>query len=744
MRPSTTHSLAGRVVKYVNIGIGILLAAALALVYWYAWRPLPQRSGEVGAPVAGVVTARFDALGAPHIRAASLDDALFAQGYVTAQDRLFQMDGLRRLAAGELAEIAGPGALESDREARRLRMRRVAESAYLTLPPGDRAAFAAYARGVNFFIATHERNLPLEFTLVGYQPRPWSVVDSILVCLHMFRTLTTTWRDEITKRDMLAQGDARKVAFLFPLGEAGTPQPGSNAWAIAGSRTASGKPLLSNDMHLEYSLPGVWYMTALEAPGIDVSGVSLPGAPGVIVGHNRRIAWGVTNLQFDAQDLFIEKFDDRTGRYLYRGQVEQARAEREIIRVKGQPPVEQVVWVTRHGPLFLSEGNVRMALRWTAAEPGIFQYPILDIDRAQDWTQFTAALSRFPGPGSNFVYADVDGNIAWHVAGKLPKRRGYAGDVPVDGSSGDFDWDGFIPFEELPSALNPPGGVIVSANQNPFPAGYPYPVNGNFAAPGRGRQIRDLILARGKWRSQDLLAVQKDVYSGVDRFLARQIVAAYDKRQIKNPGLDPAVDLLRAWNGQMEKDEAAPFLIALAYQYVRTAAAESAAPSSGPQYNATMAPSAVERLLRERPAGWFDDYDEVLLRALADAVEEGRRIQGPDVTRWRYGNSLKITITNPVIHHIPWVGSYFDIGPAPMSGSGRTVKQTTRALAPSMRMNADLGDWERSLLNVQIGQSGQALSSHYRDQWTAWYYARSFPMPFRNVQAKSTLEFRPR
>ena len=727
----------------MNIAIAILLAVALALVYWYAWRPLAQRSGTIEAPIDAAASVSFDALGVPHIRAAGQQDALFVQGYVTAQDRLWQMDALRRYAGGDLAEILGPAGLDSDRESRRLRLRRIAEDAYVALPPEDRAALAAYARGVNHFIATHAGGLPLEFTLLGYQPRPWSTVDSLLLGLHMFRTLTTTWRNEIIKRDMRAEGDAQKVDFLFPVRATGDVQPGSNAWAIAGSHTASGKPLLSNDMHLEYSLPGIWYMTHLAAPGLDVSGVALPGVPGVMVGHNQRIAWGITNLQFDVEDLYLEKFDDRTGRYLYRGKAEQARAEREIIRIKGQAPTEIVIWVTRHGPLYVTEGNDRMALRWVAAEPGIMQFPILDIDRAQNWEQFTAALARWPGPGSNFIYADVDGNIGYHAAGKLPNRRGYAGDVPVDGSSGDFDWDGFIPFDRLPSVFNPPSGIIASANQNPFPPGYPRAVNGNFAPPYRVRQIRDLLSAHNGWRAQDLIGVQRDLYSGFSKFLASETVAAYDQRHAHNPRLETAVALLRGWNGQMEKDLAAPFLIALAYQHVRTSVAESASPGKGLAYDFNMAPAVIERLFRERPAGWFRDYDEVLLRALVDAVEEGTRMQGRDMRRWQYGAYLQVSITHPVIHQVPMIGKYFDIGPVPMSGSTTTVKQTTRSLAPSMRMNADLGDWDRSLLNVQIGQSGQVLSSHYRDEWTDYLNGRSYPMQFRNVQAKSTLEFRP-
>lgn len=736
-------SVPGRVIKYVNLAIALVLLAALALVYWYVWRPLPQRSGTITAGVSAPVSVAFDRLGAPHIRAASLDDALFVQGYLTAQDRLFQMDALRRYSGGELAEVLGPGLLETDEESRRLRLRRIAEQAYGQLPDADRAAFAAYTRGVNAFIASHLDDLPLEFTLLKYQPRPWSVVDSLLLCLHMFRNLTTTYRSEVIKNNLLAEGDTAKVNFLFPVRAGWETQPGSNAWVIGGSHTASGKPLLSNDMHLEYSLPGIWYMAQIEAPGFNASGVALPGAPGIVVGHNQRIAWGITNLQFDVQDLYKEKIDDRTGRYQYQGQWEQARAEHELIRVKDGKPVDLVTFVTRHGPILIASGNDRLALRWTAAEPGVVQYPVLDIDRAQNWSQFTTALQRWGGPGSNFVYADVDGNIGYHAAGKLPRRTGYSGDVPVDGSSGKFEWDGFIPFENLPTAYNPPSGIIATSNQNPFPPDFQYTVNGNFAPPDRALQVRARLSARKDWKTADLLSVQKDVYSALGKFLAAQMIASYEKRNARSPILDSAVTILKAWNGQMEKDQPAPLIATLAYQHVRTAMAESASPTKASEYEWQMAPAAVQKLLTERPAGWFADYDEMLLQAFLDAMEEGRRMQGRDPSRWRYGTYLKLTIENPVIHRVPWIGKYFDIGPIPMNGSPTTVKQTTLKLAPSMRMNADLGDWDRSLLNIQTGQSGQILSSHYRDQWDDYYVGRSYPMQYLHVDARSTLQFQP-
>jgi penicillin amidase len=738
-----SHSPLARIVKIVNLLIAAVLLVALAVVYWCVWRPLPQRSGSIEVPVAAPVVVRFDAHGVPHVQAASFDDALFVQGYVTAQDRLWQMDALRRLAAGDLAEVIGPAAIESDRESRRLRMRRIAERAYVDLPAADRAAMAAYARGVNAFLNTHLNNLPLEFRLLGYQPRPWSVVDSLLICLQMYRTLSSSWRDELEKSDMLAHGDARKVDTLFPARSSGEPPPGSNAWVVAGARTASGKPLLANDMHLEYGLPGIWYMAHLEAPGLDVSGVALPGVPGIIVGHNQRIAWGITNLGFYAQDLYIEKFDPRTGRYLYRGRTEQARLEREIIRVKNRTTEEMPVWVTRHGPLFVNEGDAPMALRWVAAEPGSMQYPFLDIDRAQTWTEFRAALGRLPGPASNFVYADTGGNIGYQVAGKLPVRRGYLGDVPVDGSSGDLEWDGFIPFGELPSAFNPPGGIVATSNQDPFPAGYAYPVSGRFAPSYRASQVRARLQSRQGWRPEDMLVVQCDVYSAFGKFLAGQLVAAYDNRHARVSNLEDLIAALRGWNGQMEIRGSAPFLVALASAHVRTALAENAAPGASAQYDFPMSYAVVEKLLRERPAGWFADYDEMLLTALVDAAEEGERIQGRDHQHWQYGAYSQMSVPNPVIHRIPWIGKYFDIGPVPVSGSPLTVKQVTSRLAPSMRMVADLNSWDRSLLNETIGQSGQILSSHYRDQWDDYYAGRSFPMQFRRIDAASTLEFRP-
>jgi penicillin amidase len=738
-----------RLLKYLNIAIAVVLVVAAVLVYWLAYRPLSPASGSVKAAVGARATLDRDALGVPHITAGSIEDALFLQGYATAQDRLWQMDVLRRVGAGRLAEVFGAVALETDREARRLRMERLAERGAAGLAEADRAVLAAYARGVNAYLETHRNNLPLEFSLLRYDPRPWSVKDSLLIALYMHRMLSSTWRKDLQKAVLLQGGDAAKVNFLFPDRAGGEPQPGSNAWVLAGSRTASGRPLLANDPHIEYSIPGPWHMVHLKAPGLNVTGVALPGVPCVILGHNERIGWGVTNLHFDVQDLYMEKLDPQSGAYVFAGKLEQAHLEREVISVKGAPPVEFSAWVTRHGPVF-REGNRFLALRWVAAETD-FAFPMLDLNRAGNFQEFTAALARYPGPAQNFVYADVDGNIGYQAAGRLPIRKTFDGSVPVDGSTGEYEWQGFIPFEQLPRAYNPPSGIVVTANQNPFPENYPYRVGGNFSAPFRSQQIRQLLSKRKGWRVEQMATVQRDVYSAFSVMLAQQIVAAYDRRGVASPGLADAVKILRNWNGQMD-DGPAPLIVTLVYRQLRKAVGDRASPGKGAEYDVPMsagadsvqlAPVAVEKLLRERPKDWFSDYDQLLLRSFLDAMEEGRGIQGGNASKWDYGSYNQLLIAHPVLSRLPLVGKYFNIGPVEQTGSTTTVQQTTPRMGPSMRLAVDFADLEKSLLVVPAGESGQVLSGHYKDQWEAWSQGRGFPMQFKKVEVRSRLVFEP-
>lgn len=722
----------------------MVLAAAI-LAWWVLYRPLPQVSGTLAAPVRAAATVTRDGRGVPHIRAASIEDALFLQGFVTAQDRFWQMESMRRAGAGTLAEIAGAGALNLDEEVRRLRLWRVAEDQAARLPERDRAAFAAYVRGVNHYLDTHRSRLPFEFRLLQYDPQPWRVADSVLVGLLLYRDMTNSHEDELDKRNMLSVGDPAKVSVLFS-GISGSGV-GSNAWVLAGRHTATGKPLLASDPHLSWMMPSTWHRVHLQAPGLDVDGVALPGLPAVVIGHTARIAWGCTNLHFDVQDLYAERLDARTGRYAHQNQVEQARQERERVPVKGEPARLLTQWVTRHGPVLQPQAS--LALRWTLYEPDAFQYPFLDVARARNWSEFREALRRFVGPGQNFLYADVDGNIGHQVTGRLPIRRTYDGTVPANGVGGQ-EWDGFIPFDDLPSVFNPVSGRIVSANQSPFPPGYAHPVSGSFATGYRARQIEALLATKQQWRGEELLAVQRDVYGPFEHFLARQVVTAWE-RQGRDAGLARVTALLREWNGQMEYRLGAPYVARLLWDELRQRLGNSAARGGGAVWVSGTAPAVAEQLLRTRPSGWFPNWDAMLLECLRAAVTTANRQLGQDPRLWRYGAVTEMSLRHPILERVGFRWSFlevgpptwFDIGPAPMSGSLYTVKQTSRRIGPSMRFIADLADWDRSLMVITTGVSGHPLSAHYRDQWDAYYTGRGLPMPFRNVDAESTLQVTP-
>ncbi len=520
---------------------GILVVVVGAVAWWLVYRPLPQLDGT--ATLAGLrkeVTVERDRWGVPHIRANSVEDLAEAQGYVMAQDRLWQMDLLRRVARGQLSEILGPATLATDKEYRTLEFGRAAERELGLMDAESRAIMEAYARGINRFIEQHPTQLPLEFTLLHYQPTPWRASDSLTISAYMYRTLTNTWEDELDRAKVEARvGPGRAKELFSPeatmdhfiIGDPNVPNDGSqrtrvkrddedddddmepdtvlkasaaapdgavasrsspdltsalahnvadslteiaqeirhglgsNNWVVNGEHTATGKPLLANDTHLELSLPPIWYQVHVTAPGWNVKGFTLPGAPLVIIGHNDRIAWGFTNNGADVQDLYIETFYPAApDEYRVRGSWTKAQTYDETIRVKGQNDEHLKVVVTRHGPVVRREGDKAYALRWTATEPGGLANTYNWLGKARNWEEFRNVMKRVWGPGQNAVYADVDGNIGYVMAARVPIRKKGHGEIPVPGDTDDYEWTGYIPFEQLPQALNPDSGLIVTAN----------------------------------------------------------------------------------------------------------------------------------------------------------------------------------------------------------------------------------------------------------------------------------------
>ncbi|MFL6415327.1 MAG: penicillin acylase family protein [Bryobacteraceae bacterium] len=742
-----------RVVRAINVIVALLVVFIAVAVYWFVFRPLPKTSGTIIAPIGSEAVVRRDARGVPHIEATSWQDAVFLQGYVTAQDRLWQMDSLRRFGGGELAEVFGPAALPSDQQSRSMRMRAIAEADVDRLRPEDKASLVEYARGVNHFIETNRGRYSLEFSIPAraYDPRPWSVVDSILIALVMFRDMTDNSRFEFNKGILLGMADPAKVRTLFPAMQGQFVPPGSNAWAVSGSHTLDGSPIVANDPHLAYRVPGTWYLAHLKAPGLNASGATLPGLPGIVTGHNAQIAWGLTNLETDVMDLYREQMDERTGQYVFQGKVEQAQLDRQFIGVRGSKPVQLDTWVTRHGPIFIRENGNAYSVHWSAADG--FDWPVYALNRAGNWSEFREALRGYWGPGMNFVYGDRAGNIGFQTAGRVPIRGDgampVASDAPLDGSAGVAEWTGWVPFDQMPHVYNPASGTVATANQNPFPPDFPYEVTGSFADRYRVEQINALLRAKPKLSVGDMLSIQKDVYAAYDRFLAHQMIKAVKKRAAGDSELRAAANLLEHWSGQMEKDQAAPFITQtmdglMGRNLVETLAkaskgSEAKIPDIAPRSQ------VIETLLRNRPSGFVknDDWDEWLVERLKETLKIGRNEQGSPISKWRWGNKLQWNLIHPVANGIPPLEYFFDIGPVEMSGSGTTVKQTSATLGPSERMVVDLGNLDRSVQNLPLGESGFVGSKHYKDQWPAYYAGKSFPMEFDHVDAREVLKVRP-
>lgn len=512
------------------IGSGFLFSIARSA--------LPQLDGELKVSgLSGKVTVKRDNHGVPTIEAADLQDLFFAQGYVTAQDRLWQMDAMRRSAAGELSEILGASQLMHDREQRILGLRASAHHSIELTSPRDGMYLEAYSRGVNAYIQSHQDRLPIEFRILRYRPKPWTVEDCFLMGANMVESLNHyTYKQELLREKVLANLGSALTADIFinsafhdrlptkgPVrldqpdednsddtnmtklsGEARFPasspqlagfhnfslsHAGSNNWVVSGMHTVSGKPLLSNDMHLEHQMPNLWYEVHLRSGHFDVVGVSLPGLPFVIAGHNQRIGWGFTNVGPNVEDLYIETFNDR-GQYLTAQGWRDPEHRSEVIHVKGKPDEFIDVVMTRHGPIIkdLIPGEKReLALRWTLYD-GLHD-PFFDLDSAENWAQFLDALSTWEAPSQNVVYADVDGHIGYHATGHIPVRVSGDGSLPENGSDDAHEWVGYIPFDKLPNIFDPPWGVLGTANGRITPNDYPHSISTGWEAPWRTERI---------------------------------------------------------------------------------------------------------------------------------------------------------------------------------------------------------------------------------------------------------------
>ena len=747
------------------------------------------------------VVIRRDDRGIPYIEAKNDEDLYFAQGYATATDRLWQMDLFRRNARGELSEVLpnvpGSPALDQDKLHRTFGLTHVVEAEVAQASPQSKKLLEAYAAGVNAYIASlGPKQLPPEFQILGYTPRPWTPADSLIVVKIFFEALSNTWRLDLMREAMavipeekrsalmpevspidvlvvgkdtkakkatarmkpastlsrealavLARDQAINQAALEQLGFYAEGLAASNNWVVSGKHTTSGKPLLANDPHLAPTAPAIWHMVHLSAPGVRVAGVTAPGLPGVIIGHNDRIAWGFTNVGPDVADVYLEKFDpNNPQRYLTPSGWQDAKIRHEEIKVRkgladmSADTVTLDVTETRHGPIVLERDGKRYSLRWTALDPTKNKPDTaFQLNRARNWKEFTQALESFTAPTQNVVYADVDGHIGYHAAGVVPIRKSGDGSISYDGSTDAGEWVGYIPVSKLPQVYDPPSGIIVTANQRIIGTDYPYFLTHSWAQPYRARRIFDLLSQKPKLNSDDFRRIQGDVYSIAGVFFTQHVVKTLrPKLTATDEKLTAALDSFEKWDGLVNADSRIAPLVSQMRLALRSKILTAAL---GDQlvrnYQWSNFDTTLDRIIKDEPADWlpkgFASYADLYRACYDEAVKNLTRTLGADESKWTWGEMAKARFPHPLAA-APLIGAQFTIAPFPQNGTGGLIGATVNVgSSVSMRLIADPSNWDLTQHGISVGESGVPSSPHWKDQLDDWKAVTPRVFPFSDA-----------
>jgi penicillin amidase len=757
---------------------GAVVAGALG---YLLRRPLPSLDGEIRlrgltAPVEIV----RDRWGIPHISARDALDAYFGQGFCHAQDRLWQMELTRRLTNGRLAEVFGKEALDVDRFHRRLGLHRAAQHEWATAEPDLRGALQAYSAGVNACLdaVITARKLPVEFVLTRFEPEPWEPADTLGLARYLAYSQSPNWESELVRARLIArvgyvaaaslepdvwQPDTDALPRLEDWGPAEMPEPGllpsaflpggppaSNAWAVSGARSSTGRPLLANDPHMFPRFPTIFYEAHLAAGGdLNVAGGSVPGAPGILIGHNRHIAWGITASMSDVSDLYVERLDPGDPRRTeFAGHWENGSIVRESIAVKGQPRawVEEVLITHRHGPLLtptpsFADEHRPLALRSMVLEAASAASALLAINRATCWDEFRAAARRWGTPAMNLTYADADGNIGYQLVGRVPIRARGLGLVPSPGWSAEYEWQHVIPFDELPWSFNPPDGLWANANHN-VARHSSYFFTREFIDPSRYQRIRQVLESKERHSAVDFGALQADEVSLPARRLASLLV----KHLVPSGRLEKqALDELRGWDGRISADSAAASIYGVfRNELLRARHGEALGDllplilGAGP--HPLLAAVNSHYFLQTRRVLQFVEaspQDPAIRRGFHVTVGWLARRFGQNVSSWHWGRLHQLRLEHPLSIRKP-LGLVFDVPPFACSGDLETVRAAGswpaeyRVNGPisAYRFIADCGDWDNSLACIPGGQSGHRGSPHYADQVDAWRRVAYHPLSF--------------
>jgi len=717
-----------------------------------------------------------DRWGVAHIYAKNQHDLFFAQGFVVAQDRLFQMEMWKRAGQGRLAEVLGPSAVQRDINARLLRYGGDMKAEYESYSPDTKEILRAFTDGINAEIRSivTSGRLPIEFQLAGFEPEPWKPED----CLNRMAafSMTSNAFSELRDAELIVKLGVEKASAVLSLDPKVRLDPGpgvdfrglspsllknlvgsdvriefpsdsgagSNNWTISGRLTATGKPILANDPHRVMALPSLRYIVHLVAPGWNVIGAGEPGLPGVAVGHNQHIAWGFTIFGLDQQDLYLENLNPHDPlEYKTANGWERMRVEHESIPVAGKPPVAVDLKFTRHGPVLWQDGARALALRWVGTEPGTAGYlGSLAVGRATNWNEFEEAMKRWKVPSENIVYADVEGNIGEHSTGLAPVRKTWTGLLPVAGT-GEYEWSGFVPNSELPHSFNPPAGFLATANHKMIPDNYPYKMGFEWAPPYRVHRIEEVLSANrdsgGKITLEDMKALQTDVVS----LPARQLLTLLKEASSKPT---TAAQMLLAWDATLSSESGPGALFEVWLKNLRKVVSGKEGLQS--LEDVWSLQGVLDRLAEPSPqisgADPVAGRNHLLLQTLDSSWKETEQLLGPDPQTWSWGKLHKIHFRHS-LDRLPGAATLLDLGPISRSGDGYTVNATSaggnfeQEGGASYREILDTANWDHSLAVNTPGQSGQPESSHYSDLLPLWEKGEYFPLVYsRNAVEAST------
>ncbi len=772
----------------------ILLIVAGFIFYRMLRSSLPEYSGEIKSDkISNEIEIYRDSLAIPYISAANQEDAAFALGFVHAQERMFTMDLARRAAEGRLSEIFGKKTIPFDQMFRTVGIKNTCENILSKMNPASLKILKAYSDGVNLYIKNKRGEYPVEFDILGYQPESWKPINSEEIIRMMGWELNISWWVDISFTELVQKLGVKKVEEILPeypengstiipseiksypkitsdfidtdkrfrefMGWSGT-HIGSNNWVVDGKKSVSGKPIIANDTHLGYKAPGTWFAAVLQEGAMNVSGFTLPGVPGVVIGKNSDISWAVTNIMNDDADFYLEKLDSTKSKYYYNGEWEKLKSIEDTIYVKNDKPVLIKIYSTDHGPIisdihpfsFLYKEHPHtpaLSMKWMGNDFSDEFTAILGVNNATNWNEFKSALKDFAVPGQNFVYADKEGNIGYVFGSKLPIRNSAGATFVFDGSTDKYDWKGYISQDQIPTLFNPTQDFIASANNKTL-KDFKYYISNLWEPTSRIDRIDELLTGKKQQSVSDFQKYQMDFVSPYAKEITKYILDAFQNVKVINNNLRLSLELLRDWNYEMDQYSQVPAIYATFLKHLLKNIYEDEMGTD--LYNefvfvANIPYRSLERVLSNPDCSWFDNINtpqiesenDIIRKSFTDALTELEEKYGKDLTEWQWGDMHKVTFKHSFSGFSGFLDKFINIGPYDIGGDGTTIFNTEypfydsiekyphfrhsefqNNLGPAMRYIYDFSNPDEFYMILTTGESGNVMSNHYRDMSQMW------------------------